>query len=155
MIYGKNIKDATLFILKVSFLTLILSCHSNKNYEDIVDKSEYDVDIFDDKYNMIYGSWRLQKIVTGWGEISPDFDYIDIKPFGIFSIFKNDTKIANGRIEIINQNEKVLVIRFETKNNINLNLFSDNEKSIFFDNRNKILMVAPCCDRPNYELRRK
>mgnify|MGYP006900809461 FL=1 len=104
---------------------------------------------------MIYGSWKLQKIQTGWGEIAPDFDYLVINPFGTFSILRKDTVLANGKIEIVVQDKKVLDIKFVTNSNRNLDLLSDNEKTIEFKNDNLIWMLAPCCDRSNYLLKRK
>jgi len=142
-------------IFLMTILPLFISCNSGYNQEEKVDTSAYNSEVFEKQFIMFYGSWELQKIETGWGEIPPDFDYLDIKPFGTFSILRNDTIVANGKIEIINQDENLLNIRFEANNNITLNLLQDSEKRIIFKNGNLIEMIAPCCDRANYRLKRK
>jgi hypothetical protein len=144
-----------IFVILMALSFMIISCHSKSNNAYKIDTSAYNTEIFESQFKMIYGSWELQRIETGWGEIAPDFDYLVINPFGTFSILRNDTVLANGKIEIVVQDKKVLDIKFVTNSNRNLDLLSDNEKTIEFKNDNLIWMLAPCCDRSNYLLKRK
>ena len=143
-------------ITSLIFGSLIVSClsDSNKINSEKVDNSFYKSEIFKSEFRIIYGSWKLQQIETGWGAIKPDFDYMVIKPIGIFSIFRNDSILTHGKIEIIDQNKKSIKVKLISNNNIKVDLLEDNEKSIDFKNKDLIWLIAPCCDRANYLLKR-
>jgi hypothetical protein len=113
-----------ILVILMALNFVIFSCNSKNNNAYKINTSAYNTEIFESQFKTIYGSWKLQKIQTGWGEIAPDFDYLVINPFGTFSILRNDTVLANGKIEIVVQDKKVLDIKFVTNSNRNLDLLS-------------------------------
>jgi hypothetical protein len=51
-----------------------------------------------DSHNL-YGLWKAYNVFGGWsGYSKPDFDYLEIKPYGIYGIIRNDTLLEYGKI---------------------------------------------------------
>ena len=47
----------------------------------------------------LYGLWKAYSVFGGWsGYSKPDFDYMEIKPYGIYGIIKNDSLLEYGKI---------------------------------------------------------
>ncbi len=103
----------------------------------------------------IYGKWELEEATTGWGNLDLEFDYFEIIQFGSFSIIRNDSIILKGRMEVVIQDSSQLNIDFHPDIESSIELFTDSEKLIVFDNKNKMRMVAPSCDRTDYLMNRK
>jgi photosystem II stability/assembly factor-like uncharacterized protein len=77
-------------------------------------------DIFPHEYNAIYGNWTIRSISGGFsgGSINPKFDILTIDHRMRFSLYRNDTLISNGTIEITNQTSNYLMIDFISNDNI-------------------------------------
>lgn len=137
---------------------LLVNCADSisSSYKDkSPDKKFYEADILDKQFVHFYGLWEVKTVETGWGNLEPSFDYLEVVPFGKFSIIRNDSIILDGKIEILEQNDSLLNITFIASEDRGIHLMSDPEKYIDFHTENKIWMTAPCCDRTNYLLIRK
>ena len=119
------------------------------------DTTYYQNEIINEDFISIYGKWELKEATTGWGNLDLEFDYLEIKPYGSFLIIRNDSIILEGRIGAMIQDSAQLKINFHPDIESSFELFKDSEKWIVFDNKNKMRMVAPCCDRTDYLMKRK
>ena len=144
-------------ILLNIFLTIIIVCCTNpkSNNAEKPDMTYYQNEIINEDFIDLYGKWELKEATTGWGNLEIEFDYLEIVPFGSFSIIRNDSIILKGRIEAVIQDSNQLKIDFDTDIESSFELFKDSEKWIVFENKNKMRMVAPCCDRTDYLMKRK
>ena len=112
-------------------------------FHSIAQDTYYSEDPFSDENAIIYGKWKAiaieQSGIAGITEGPPDFDYLLIKPNGIFGILKDCELITTGKVEKSVDNN-ILRIKFipETDGlgiqilseaiSINPTFYSDNEK---------------------------
>jgi hypothetical protein len=71
-----------------------------------IDTTEfYDQEFLHEDYQYIYGIWRLFGISGGFSGsgYDPDFDYLEIKPFGIYGLMANENLFEYGKIELVPQ----------------------------------------------------
>jgi len=141
-------------------ILLISSCEEigNSNLKsdyalDIqIDKNHYyNEEILSEKYLDLYGQWNLTGISGGFsgGGYATDFDILSIEEIGIFKIFRNDSLVAYGKIEVLEQDDETLFISL-TDETILANLgFGDMEKYVSVTD-STLTLYAPCCDRYNY-----
>ena len=62
----------------------------------------YSAEIIPAQYQLMYGKWHLDKIsggIMGSG-YQPDYEYLEIKSFGIYGLVRNDSLIEYGKIEL-------------------------------------------------------
>jgi len=76
-------------------------------------------DIFPDEYRDIYGNWTIRNISGGFsgGSIEPRFDILTIRHGMSFYIYRNDTLLSKGTIEIVNETDDYLEVDFNSKDN--------------------------------------
>jgi hypothetical protein len=92
-------KTAYLFVFSI---LLISSCSKDE------DKTTYLNSLSSDKYfeeevltsgsDELYGLWKASSIYGWSGYSEPDFDYLEIKPFGIYGLIRNDSLFEYGKI---------------------------------------------------------
>jgi hypothetical protein len=59
----------------------------------------FNEEIFSNDYLGFYGMWKDLGSWGGWsGYSKPRFDFLEIKPFGIYAIVRNDTILEYGKI---------------------------------------------------------
>jgi photosystem II stability/assembly factor-like uncharacterized protein len=71
-------------------------------------------------FNELYGDWTLRNVSGGWsgGSIAPTFDILSIDQRMRFAVYRNDTLLSRGRIEVVSQNEYDMTVDFKSVDNI-------------------------------------
>ncbi|KPK87795.1 MAG: hypothetical protein AMS27_01305 [Bacteroides sp. SM23_62_1] len=144
-------------------LIIIIVCHLLSGCEKGDDKIKFFLDdftidkyytdeILDDQYLDFYGKWELNSISGGFFGIGyqPNFNFLEIKEFGIYGFIRNDTLLEYGKIEIDEQNNIFLKIRFLPDNTVENIFFYDNEKYVELVKMDTLNLSSPCCDRYDY-----
>jgi photosystem II stability/assembly factor-like uncharacterized protein len=74
---------------------------------------------FPNGYHDIYGNWTIRSISGGFtgGGIKPRFDILSIQHGMSFSIYRNDTLLSKGTIEILRETDDYLEADFNSKDN--------------------------------------
>ncbi|HUW93295.1 MAG TPA: YCF48-related protein [Bacteroidales bacterium] len=124
------------FVLILIFVTLVFSgCEKEPFYSE---------------YAGIYGTWTIRNISGGFSGagFEPDFDILVITSRMQFSIYRNDTLLADGKIEIIEQTSDNLRVLFKSKDDFG-HMFTGLEKEIRLGNDTLILNDG-CCDMYSY-----
>jgi hypothetical protein len=108
------------------FLLLLFSC-SNDYFKSslldpIIPTKYYNNEIFTSGYLKLYGRWQFSYIyddagiVAGPGKINPNYDYLEIKRYGIYGKIKNNVLIESGKIIVVKQVSDQLTIKLESDN---------------------------------------
>ena len=125
--------------------------------DDFLIDRYYTDEIFDDQYLDIYGKWELSSISGGFFGIGyqPNFNFLEIKEFGIYGFIRNDTLLEFGKILIDEQSTQQLKIRFLPDNSVENIFFYDAEKNVNLVEMDTLNLNSPCCDRYNYHFVRR
>ena len=115
---------------KLLFLTLIsIFCLSGcekesiEFYLDSIDKNKYySEEIIPLEHQNFYGMWRLWGISGGYlgSGYERDFDFLEIKPIGIYGLIRGDSIFEYGKIELDTfnvNNSHLLQIKIHPENN--------------------------------------
>jgi hypothetical protein len=107
-------------------LLSLMSCNkaaidtSTVSIDSIPETHYYDKEILLANNLKIYGAWTFLNIysdagiIAGPGKISPTYDYLLIKKFGIYGMIKDNKIIESGRIQIIKQADNQLEIQLNS-----------------------------------------
>ncbi len=141
------------------------SCEKDDNiklYLDSIDSNKYySSEIIPTDYLNIYGKWRLFQVSGGFSGTGhePDYDYLEIKSFGIYGLIKNDTLFEYGKIELANFDTKTegylqikLIPEFLDGKNPRM---SPSEKYVELVGSDSLNLLSPCCDWYNYHYKKK
>lgn len=117
----------------------------------------FDSEIFAQDDMDIYGKWKLYDIsggISGNG-YDLDFDYLEIKEYGIYGFVRNDSLLEYGKIgpAVQNANDLRLAVDFE-KDEQSDAFFNDRDKYVEYSGKDTLHLNSPCCDRYNYHLKR-
>jgi len=77
--------------------------HPVESYLISVEKNHYyDQEIIPSEYQPVYGIWKLFGITGGFlgGGYDTDFDYLEIKNYGIYGLVRGDSVFEFGKIEL-------------------------------------------------------
>jgi hypothetical protein len=117
----------------------------------------FDSEIFANPNLKIYGKWRLFAISGGKTGNGYDlnFEYLEIKKYGIYGFVSNDSLLEYGKISPALQtaNDIRLKVNFE-KDEKSSSFFTDNEKYVEFRGNDTLYLNSPCCDRYDYHFKR-
>ena len=150
-----------IFIVCVLISTLY-SCDKNTIETPSVllelEKTKYfDSEIFAQPDLKIYGKWKVFDISGGihGGGYDLNFDYLEIKEYGIYGFVRNDSLLEYGKImpALQTTNEIRLKVDLEKDENSN-SFFGDREKYVEFNGNDTLHLNSPCCDRFNYHFKR-
>ena len=153
-------------IFRIMVLLLLLTgCKTEDIYLkklDLISTDKYySTDIIPDSFKNIYGIWKVTGTSGGFAGsgFGKDFDYMILKPNAIFGIVRNDTLIAYGKLNLL-QNIPTIYINalnceFDFDKNSLIELSADNEKYLQLVGTNTMNLIAPCCDRYNTQLIRQ
>ena len=153
-------------VLRISILGSVLffgvlSCEKESDkiahvFDDLANNTYYDSEILSDSYIHAYGNWKLFAVSGGihGGGHEPDFDFLEIKRYGIYAFLRNDSIIEFGRINIDEQTNEILLITFESDENSETIMY-DPEKYVNFYGKDTLSLDSPCCDRYNYHFLRE
>ena len=152
IIFMNAIKIWTLSLIMILFA----GCEKDSDTKDymLVESARnkyYESEIFNETYLNIYGKWNLYGVSGGFfgGGHEPNFDYLEIKEFGIYDFIRNDSILEFGEILIDEQTDETLLISFEADDSSDI-FMGDNEKYVYFYGKDTISLSSPCCDRYNY-----
>ncbi len=144
------------------FCGILFACNKDRlepaSYLDELGNTKYfDAEIFAPSDTKIYGLWQVFDISGGiHGEgYEVNFDYLEIKKFGIFGFVRNDTLLEYGKImpALQKASEIGLKVDFERDENSN-SFFDDPEKLVGFNGTDTLHLYSPCCDRFDYHFKR-
>lgn len=111
----------------------------------------YKSEIFNHKYQSLYGNWSLINVSGGFagGGHEKNFDFLEIKPFGIYGFVRNDSLVEYGKVVITEQTDSSLLINLVSDSNPG-GVMIDPEKYVNFYGQDTLALDAPCCDRYSY-----
>jgi hypothetical protein len=153
----------SVIILIIGFLISILNSCDKETIETTSALSEvettryFDSEIFSPNDLKIYGKWKLFGISGGLHGNGYDlnFDYLDIKEYGIYGFSRNDSLIEYGKISPALQTANDLRFKVDLEKDENSNsFFTDTEKYVVFNGTDTLNLNSPCCDRYNYHFKR-
>ena len=117
----------------------------------------FDSEIFADPDLKIYGTWKLFTVSGGFSGTGHDlnFEYLEIKKYGIYGFVNNDSLLEYGKISPALQtaNDIRLKVDFE-KDEKSSSFFTDTDKYVEFIGSDTLNLNSPCCDRYNYHFKR-
>ncbi len=149
-----------IFIILSSWI--LYACNKDRtdslSYLGEFEKTKYfQEEIFAPSGLQIYGLWQVFDIsggILGDG-YEVNFDYLEIKEFGIYGFVRNETLLEYGQIGPALQTGydiglKVDFVMDETSNSF----FEDREKYVGFSGKDTLHLLSPCCDRFDYHFKR-
>ena len=115
----------------------------------------YESEIFDESNLDIYGKWELYDVSGGIhaGGHDLNFDYLEVRKFGIYGFIRDGAVLELGSIHIDEQGNEALLITFKPDKNSGV-IMHDSEKFIHFFGIDTLSLDSPCCDRFNYHFKR-
>ena len=151
-----------LIIACTSLLWLCGSCEQDNSkrasaLSDMDKTSYYASEIFVERHQSIYGKWKLYAVSGGFTGNGHDlnFDFLEVKPYGIYGFIRNDSLLEYGKIIPKNQDLKINMLDVEfIKDEYPEAFFDDPFKLIYFEGNDKLHLNSPCCDRYNYHFKR-
>lgn len=158
----KTIKN---FMLTLLFLFAASGCLKDEIWMDdstlldsISPQKYYPSEILNSNHVAINGMWKVIGTsggIAGQG-YKADFNYLLIKPNGIFGIVRNDSLITMGKILIKNQSDDELFVDLISDTDpdlVKVEIVEDSEKYIELHS-DTLYLNAPCCDRFNTHFKR-
>jgi hypothetical protein len=149
-------KTGSIDILAAALVVVVLlnsACHSDGRgfFYHINTDLYYNAEIFKDSYKDVYGEWVLKAISGGatTDGFSPDFERIIIQKIGIFKMFRNDSLLAYGRINIQEDNDHSLKISFMPDRGLKNIPFYGTDKLLYL-REDHLNLFASCCNQHNY-----
>lgn len=156
------IKKITPFVLSA---VMPVACKKNSTgayeparYENLAADTYYPNDILNAQHTGVYGKWKVYATSGGLAGngYTADFEYLLLKPNGIFGILRHDSLMAFGKIAVNNQTATQLYVDFEADAQSYapaIQILQDPEKYMEL-NSDSLHLNAPCCDRFNTHLKR-
>lgn len=149
-------------LLIITVLNLcFLSCEKKSDnlvlkLDDFAKDKYYKSEIFTNQYQSIYGKWKLNGVSGGFsgGGHELNFDFLEIKEFGIYGFIRNDSLIEYGKIVIDEPTNNYLKIVFDFDDNTE-QLMWDAVKIVRLYGIDTLFLNSPCCDRYNYHFSRE
>jgi len=151
----KTIHNTILIILSLFAFTSCQKDIIGKNYSTLLDsissQKYYSTEILSDSHVGINGTWKVIGTSGGIAGTAyiPDFNYLIIKPNGIFGVVRDDSLITTGRILIKSQTDSELMVDLISEVSplkVAIQIIQDPEKFIELHN-DTLNLIAPCCDR--------
>ena len=147
-------------------LTIIVFSCTNDQVEPVLqaqlayipENQYYSTEVFKASNARIYGTWKVIGTSGGFhgGGYAPDFEYLLIRPYGIFGMVRNDSLITYGKIRKMEDPDNQLLVQFISAippGKINIELVSDGARYVLFRG-DSLDLNSPCCDRFNTHLYR-
>jgi hypothetical protein len=138
----KSFKLKKFLIVTLVSISSFFSCEKND-------------EIFDGAYAPTYGTWKLIGVSGGFIGTGHElnFDYLKLEKPDNYSFIKGNSILENGIIQVIDQNNTVLQIKFVPNKSSGILMF-DPEKFVEISHKDTLNLNAPCCDRYNYHFAR-
>lgn len=118
----------------------------------------FDAEVFAAPDLKIYGKWEIFAISGGFAGTGyePDFEFLEIKEFGIYGFAINDSLLEYGKVSPAGDplmNSVGLKVSFEKDESSGL-FFTDPIKYVVFSGADTMHLNSSCCDRYNYHFKR-
>lgn len=151
----------TILLVLVLMWFFLFSCKKEPSFE-IVDKSSFIDSIAMNRYysseiqflseDGLYKTWKLIRVTGGimGGEHLLPFDYLVMKPHGIYGVILNDTLTEYGKIFVGEKGELGVFLSFHP-DTVSPSFVYDFEKYASMISNDTLLLIAPCCDRFSFE----
>ena len=117
----------------------------------------FDSEIFAQTDLKIYGKWKVFDISGGihGSGYGLNFDYLEIKEYGIYGFVRNDSLLEYGKIAPALQTANEIRLKVDLEKDENSNsFFADREKYVEFYGNDTLHLNSPCCDRFDYHFKR-
>jgi hypothetical protein len=153
----------------VNFLVLVvlfvvIACAENNgvtlHLNEIDQAAFHTEEIIPAKYNALYGKWKLVSISGGFSGmgIEPNFDYLEIKKYGIYGLVRDNELFEYGKVEIdtfdINRAD-VLQVRFVPESYSSSGpAMSPPKKYVELRESLVLDLNGICCDMYNYHFKK-
>ena len=157
----------TIFQLSTVILVfgLLVSCEKEnsvtRTYLDTISSTKYyTVEMIPGDYQKIYGKWHLYQVSGGFsgGGYEPNYDFLEIRNFGIYGLIRNDSLIEYGKIEMDTFDTHAtgyLQVKLVAEYHKSLNpMMYPPEKYVQLNGADTLNLNSPCCDMYNYHYRR-
>ncbi|MBL4715990.1 MAG: T9SS type A sorting domain-containing protein [Bacteroidia bacterium] len=137
------------------FICAICNNLSAQIIDTLTQNHYYSNEIISDDYLDIYNKWNLTDISGGisGGGYEPDLDDMEIMKYGIYKLYRNDSLLHFGKIEIEEEDSNSLLINFVKDTGIGNIMFYDMIKYVYV-NDSTLTLNSPCCDRFNYHFKK-
>ncbi|MBI9068383.1 MAG: hypothetical protein JEZ09_13900 [Salinivirgaceae bacterium] len=124
---------------------------SSDLWSGILDTKYYNEEILHNIYLDFYGQWGIEKIDGGYSGMgyTPDFDYLEIKNYGIYGFVRNDSLLEYGKIEIMEQNSEKLWIKLQRDENSDF-FFNEIELNVELPEKDSMNLFSLAMDGFNY-----
>lgn len=115
----------------------------------------YPNEMLSTEYCALYGKWNLTDVTGGFSGAghTPQYDYIEFRPFGIYGIVRDNELIEYGKVTIDTfdiENQQYLQLTF-TPNSYENTSSKINPSNQYLEIKSKEMnMLSPCCDMFNY-----
>jgi len=157
----KKIIGAIVIMLLV---VVVINCKKENmatDYSKLMDsisaQKYYSSEILDQNHVTINGIWKVIGTSGGFSGhgYTPNFNYLIIKPNGIFGVVRNDSLVSSGKIIIKNQTDKELYVDLFADSDLEngVQIVVDSDKYLQLHN-DTLELIAPCCDRFNTQFKR-
>jgi hypothetical protein len=116
------------------------------SFDSIPETRFYDKEILSNDNLKIYGKWTFLNIFSdagiagGPGKISPTYDYLVIKKFGIYGMIKDNKLIESGKAQIIKQVDNQLEIQLNS-NRLDSNKFAQITWIVNYQSNDSLLLI--------------
>ena len=151
----------TILLVSVLMCIFLFSCKKDSSLE-FADKSSFIDSIAVNRYysseiqslseDGLYKTWKLVRVTGGimGGEHPLSFDYLVMKPHGIYGVILNDTLKEYGKISVGEKGELGVFLSFQP-DAASPSFVYDFEKYASMISKDTLLLIAPCCDRFSFE----
>ncbi len=127
-------------------LFLALSCSKDGD----IRTTYYPDEVITDPYMDLYQRWTLAEISGGFSGQGMPFDantVLEFMPFGRYFIDINGVEVEKGKVDVIRQTDKELVVVLRPESLPLQNaIFGDSEKTVLTE-PGQLSLAEPCCDR--------
>lgn len=121
----------------------------------ISSEAYHESEILPDDFQDLYGIWRHTKISGGFAGVEREapYDYLELKPFGVYGIVRNDSLIEYGKVELFTFDQGdtgMLQVKFTAEFLTDeYSFMSPPEKFIRLTENRNLDIYSPCCDQFN------
>ena len=151
-------------VLVCAVLLALSGCAENNgvtlHLNDIDETAYHSKEIIPVKYSALYGKWKLVSVSGGFSGdgIEPNFDYLEIKEYGIYGLVRGDELFEYGKVELDTfdiDRADVLQLRFVPESISGSGpAMSPPEKYVELRESQILDLNAPCCDMYNFHFKK-
>jgi len=142
-------------------LLIFVSCDEGVELPDlnIAKTKYYNSEIIPAKYSAFYGQWKLTSVSGGFSGqgFAPNFDFLEIRSFGVYGIMRHDTIAEYGKIEVdtFDIKSNLLQVKFIPDSSQASSLLATfSNRYVELEKGNKLNLLSGCCDAFDHHFER-